>query len=269
MALALRRKVSIYYAFAAMTPKFFLAYSGWVWMGMFVNALAMVIFLFFWRAVYADTDTIAGLTFQQTLNYILLVQVVGAAAGVSSLDQIGALIRDGLIGMELLRPVDLQLAFYTRTLAQVAISLLLNIPLLLLAFAFGLHLPADPLTYVVFVISLLLGVTALFLYDWAFSCLAFFTTEVWGLMVLQYGVALFFSGALVPLVMMPDWLQAIASALPFAQALYVPVGFLSGTIPLAEAPQRWLIQIGWIVAMGLLSRAIFHYSVRKVTVQGG
>jgi ABC-type uncharacterized transport system permease subunit len=37
--------------------------------------------------------------------------------------------------------------------------------------------------------------------------------------------------------MMPAWLQGLAAALPFAQAIAVPVSLLSGITPLAEAPR--------------------------------
>jgi ABC-2 type transport system permease protein len=77
------------------------------------------------------------------------------------------------------------------------------------------------------------------------------------------------SGALIPLAMLPGFLKGLANLLPFGQALYVPVGLLSGLIPLSAAPRAWLIQILWIVILLPLSRFIFSRAVRAVTVQGG
>jgi ABC-2 type transport system permease protein len=94
-------------------------------------------------------------------------------------------------------------------------------------------------------------------------------TETWGLSVVRVGAGSFFSGALVPLVMMPGWLQNVVAAMPFAQALAVPISFLSGIATLADAPRIWLIQLVWLVSMLVLSRAVFNLAVRKVTVQGG
>jgi ABC-2 type transport system permease protein len=82
-------------------------------------------------------------------------------------------------------------------------------------------------------------------------------------------VAAFFSGALVPLALMPGWLQAAAQAMPFAQALYVPVSLLSGITPVSQAPALWLVQLGWLAALLPLSRLVFNVAVRQVTVQGG
>jgi ABC-2 type transport system permease protein len=102
-----------------------------------------------------------------------------------------------------------------------------------------------------------------------FACLAFYVTETWGLSVVRVAAGSFFSGALVPLVMMPGWLQKLAGAMPFAQALAVPVSLLSGITSLADAPRLWLIQVAWLVSMFVLSRLVFNVAVRKVTVQGG
>ncbi len=109
----------------------------------------------------------------------------------------------------------------------------------------------------------------LFLFDWMFACLAFYVTETWGLSVVRIGVGSFFSGALVPLAMMPGWLQKLAASMPFAQALSVPVSFLSGITPLAEAPRLWLIQLAWLAGLLVVSRLVFRVAMRKVTVQGG
>lgn len=268
--IALKRRLNLYAAFAGLIPKLFLAYRGWVWMDLFVNALAMTLFYFFWRAVYAGQTTLAGLEFQQTINYVLLAQIMGQSVFPGSLWRLGRMIRDGQVGIELLRPIDLQESIYVQALTDVVMTLAIKLPLVVLAVvAFNLRLPADPQIWLAFVITLLLGFTAFFMFDFMFACLAFYTTEVWGLSVMRYGVDLFLSGALLPLVMMPDWLRSITLALPFAQVLYVPLSLLSGTQAISAAPSLWLLQIFWIVVLGVLCRWVFNIAVRKVTVQGG
>jgi len=69
--------------------------------------------------------------------------------------------------------------------------------------------------------------------------------------------------------MMPAWLQNIVMAVPFAQALGVPISLLTGITPLSEAPHVWLTQVIWILAMWLISTLFFRVAVRKITVQGG
>ncbi len=270
MMQSIRRTFNVYGAIAAMVPKVFLAYNIWVWMQFIVQILSMTIFVYFWRAVYANTNSIAGLNLQQTLNYILLAQVLTPLVETRAIFEFGYLIRSGQISIELLRPLDVQLRYYVENLTNLGLFVLQELPLFLIAIIFfGLQLPTNPLAWLAFATSLVLGQSVLFFFDWIFACLAFYSTETWGLSVVRIGVATFLSGALIPLTMMPMWLQDIAAALPFAQAIYVPISFFSGITPVANAPQVWLIQLIWLVGLWLISRWVFNVAVRQVTVQGG
>ncbi len=266
----LRRTLAIYGSVASMTPKTFLAYSIWVWVEFFLQIMAMIIFVYFWRAVYAGGSAINGLTLRQTLNYILLAQIILPLAQTRAVFRFGFIIREGQLIIELLRPLDFQAAEYADSIARLGLYLLLKLPLVVIAWLFfGLQLPANAAVWGAFAVALVLGHAVLFFFDWAYACLAFYTTETWGLSVVREGVAAFFSGALVPLAFMPGWLQGVANALPFAQGLYVPISILSGIAPLSDVPRLWLVQIIWLVSMLAASRMIFRVAVRTVTVQGG
>jgi ABC-2 type transport system permease protein len=271
MIRSLRRQANVYGAFAAMVPKQYLAYTLWVWMEYVLQIVSMLIFVYFWRAVYANaTAPLGGLTLQQTINYILLAQIMAPLAQNNIIFDFGFLLQSGQMAVELVRPVDFQLRYYVAQLASLVMFALQKLPLLLLAWlAFGLQLPAEAGAWGAFGVSLVLGASVIFMFDTLFACLAFYTTETWGLSVVRNGVSAFFSGALLPLSMLPDWLARIGSALPFAQALYVPASFLSGITPPSAAPRVWLIQLLWLAGLWAASRAAFNIAVRKVTVQGG
>ncbi len=270
MMQAARREASIYAALASTAVKNSLAYTAWVWADLITTLASMFIFVYFWRAVYAGTQTLGGLTLQQTINYILLARLLAPMVETRTIFYFGFLLRQGLIAVELTRPLDMQARMMSEAFGELATMLVRRLPLLLLAWLiFGMHLPANPAVWGAFLVSLLLGMIVLFLFDWLFASLAFYVTETWGLSVVRIGVGSFFSGALVPLAMMPGWLQQVAAALPFAQALSVPVSILSGITPLADAPRLWLIQLAWLAALLVVSRAAFSVAIRKITVQGG
>lgn len=271
MLTTLRRQLNIYSAIAAMVPKLFMAYSIWVWMQFVVQVIALVIMVAFWTAVYENQETLSGLALADTLNYIILAQIfIPLVHSTSTIYFFGDLMRQGQMGVELLRPIDFQAATYVRNIASVLVELVTQLPLTVVAWLlFQFQLPTDPLIWLAFLLSLILGNAVLFFFDWILGCMAFYSTEVWGLSVMRFGIATFFSGSLVPLAMMPLWLQNTAVILPFAHALYVPVSLLSGLTPLADMPRIWAIQLVYLLGLGLLSRWIFKVSVRRVTVQGG
>lgn len=271
MIAVIRRRLSIYGAFAAMVPKLFTAYNIWFWAGTFVQLTKLFLVVYFWRAVYSGTDSINGMDLQQAVNYILWAQMLLTFGTDTAVHDFGFMIREGQIGIELLRPVDLQARMLVQRLTGMLIVLIRNfLPMALVAWLFlGLQFPPDPRVYGATAISLLLGILVIFFFDWCFSSLAFYTTETWGLSVVLQAVSMFFSGAVVPLMILPDWLQAVARALPFSQAVYTPVALFTGIIPLNQAPAIWLEQAIWLAAMFALSRLVFARAVRTVTVQGG
>ncbi len=270
MRLALRRFYSVYSAIAATAMKANLAYSMWVWADFFVTIASMFIFVYFWRAVYSGTAVLGGLTETQTITYILWARLLAPLVETRTIFFFGWMLRQGQVAVELTRPLDMQVRMLVEMFGELAAFFLRRLPLFFLAWlAFGLRLPSDPAVWAAFLLTLVLGEVVLFLFDWMFASLAFYVTETWGLSVVRVGVGSFFSGALVPLSMMPGWLQTIAAALPFAQAIAVPVSLLSGITPLSEAPHLWMIQIIWLVLLLVLSRAVFSTALRQVTVQGG
>ena len=250
MTVALRRGLRAYGAVVAVVPKMFMAYSIWVWMSWFVSIIAVVILVAFWRAVFSNTATVGGLNLDTTINYLLLAMIFRAGQNTDVLYEIGQMMRDGRIGVTLLRPLDMQATYYVINLANMGLDTLLSLPIALFAWlVYGLSLPSDPLVWLAFLISLLLGNAVMFCFDWIIGCVGFYSTEIWGLSVLRYGFGLFFSGALIPLDMMPDWLRSVAAVLPFSQALYLPVSILASINPVSAMPRIWLMQLGYLAVL--------------------
>jgi len=270
MIQAVKRGISIYGAIAGMAAKARLAYNLWVWADFVVTLLTMIVFVYFWRAVYGNASVLGGMQLSQTITYILFARMLAPLVETRTIFFFGFMIRQGQVAVELTRPLDMQARFLVESFSEMLVFLVQRLPLFLLAVLFfDMQLPTSPALWLAFFISLLLGQAVLFLFDWMFACLAFYVTETWGLSVVRVAAGSFFSGALVPLVMMPAWLQNVAATLPFAQALAVPISFVSGIHTLADAPRLWLIQIVWLLALLMLSRLVFNIAVRKVTVQGG
>ena len=265
-----RRHFSVYASIFGMVPKIFLAYQVWFWIGLVLNVISMSIVVFFWRAIYADTESISGLARHQTITYVLLAFIFRPLTDNDLVWEFGSNLREGMMIHHLLRPVNFQGMNYAQMLSGLIMRLVLNIPMVLVAvLLFDLQLPSHPATWLAFIVSALLGFTVMFYFNWFLACFTFYTTEIWGLGVLIEGMTFFLSGALVPLVMMPEWLRTLVLSVPFAQALAVPVGLLTGITPLREAPNVWLIQVIWIISMWIISTLFFRVAIRKITVQGG
>lgn len=245
--------------------------SIWYWVWFFVHLLLMLVGTYFWVAVYDGRESIAGVGLQQSVNYAVVATVIRQNVAWSMLPIFGARLRNGNLALELLRPADYQLTFYVNeTIKMIWTVIREGLPVWLIAWLFlDFRLPPDPAVWGAFAVTLVLGYSVLLCFDWAFGTLAFYTTSYWGIHTLREGIVLFFSGALVPLIMLPDWLQRVAAWLPFGQALYAPVALLAGIIPAEEAPRIWLEQGLWLIGLLALSRLAFRTALRRVAINGG
>ena len=266
----LRADAPAYVALAGMEIKTFLAFHWSALIYIVQSLVSMVVFAYFWRALYTETSMIAGLTLPTTLSYILLVRVFQPLSNLSMIQEFAHLLRNGDLTQLLVRPLPLQCTYSVREGAKLIVSLGRQLPVLLVALlVFRLQLPSDPALWAVFLVAVVLGRSVLFCLDWLLGCISLYTTSAWGLSFAVSGLAMFLGGGLVPLPMLPDWLRLIAQHTPFAQALAVPIGLLSGLTPLSEAPRLLAIQLLWLVGLAPLSALVFRVAIRRVTIQGG
>ena len=264
------RFFNIYSSFGLLEIQRVFQYNAWFWVELGRGIIAMIIMTAFWKAIYGDQTLIAGLSLTTTLNYVILARALNNANASSVYWWIASHISKGELELQLLRPLDFQLLHLFRDAMSWSIGLLRSLPALLIGvIIFSAQLPTNFMAYIAFLITFVLGGIVMFFFEFMLGCIAFYTTEVWGLSVLQGGIALFFSGAYIPLNFLPMTFQTIASLTPFAQALYVPISFLSGVRDPSSLGQAILLQLISMLILAGLSRWIFSKAVRVLTVQGG
>ncbi len=98
--------------------------------------------------------------------------------------------------------------------------------------------------------------------------LTFWTTRVSAIYELIFAAELILSGKLVPLALLPDWVQRLAGFLPFQWTFAFPIEALIGKL----GPQDLLIGLGmqllWI-ALGILSvRFVWRFAIRRYSAVG-
>jgi len=267
---AFRRKVSAYRAYIALGIQETLAYRALFWSSVAGRLLIMAVCLAFWRAVFAS-GTFPPSAAESTLRYILLAQVVAPLTLGNLIPVFSKAVMEGTVATELLRPLDLQESYYAWSLGTLVATQLREMLVLGAAatLLFGVRLPSDPVTWLAFLVTVWLGHALIFLLDWTFAMLTFWTTAGWGLCTLRHVVALFFGGALLPPVLMPHWLQQLSAALPFQHMLQLPATVLLGDVPPSQLPRVWSIQLLWLLGLGLCSRLAYRTAIRQVTVAGG
>jgi ABC-2 type transport system permease protein len=102
----------------------------------------------------------------------------------------------------------------------------------------------------------------------ALGMVCFWTTRVGALFSLYVVLELLLSGRLVPLTLMPDWVQTVAWLLPFRWTFYFPIETLVGELSDAQLLAGLAMQLFWtVVGIGIFSVA-WRHAVRRYTAVG-
>ncbi len=98
--------------------------------------------------------------------------------------------------------------------------------------------------------------------------ITFWTTRVSALFELYFALELLLSGRLVPMSLMPAWVQTLSGYLPFRWTFQFPIEALVGQLPPAELWAGLGMQALWIVIGTLLVQAVWRVAIRRYAAVG-
>ena len=248
-----------------------------------VAALAGVVTQFFWgfmlimiyEAFYQGAAGSQPIQLYQLVTYIWLQQAFLVFVVLWYRDgELFNMITNGNIAYELCRPFRLYEFWYAKLLAQrLSGALLRCFPILLIAFfipsPYKLTLPPSPAAFGLFLITLTLGLLVLVSISMFIYISVFITMSPIGSLLMIGILGDFLAGGIIPVPLMPAWLQKIAYALPFRLASDLPFRVYSGNIPIGEAVVGIATQIVWLAALIILGKLAMKKVLMRVVVQGG
>jgi ABC-2 type transport system permease protein len=211
------------------------------------------------------------MTSEQVITYIWLGQGLLLLGMLDIEKDVAAMIRTGGVAYEMTRPLDIYNLWFARSLSGRAAPLVMRaIPIFAVAGLF-LHLqrPVSVGAGVLFTVSVVGG---LFL---AASLVALMTISLlWtisgdGLYRLAGPMIFFFSGIVIPLPLLPDWMQQLVAVMPFRGLVDTPFRIYLGLLNGTAAAQALVHQVVWIAALVILGRIAISRGLRRLIVQGG
>jgi ABC-2 type transport system permease protein len=230
-------------------------------------------------AAFLSGPVPSPMTLRQTFDYIWLGQALLTMIPWSSDPEIARMVRSGDVAYERLRPVDAYAYWYARAVARrTATPLLRAIPMILTAGLvmpslglgrWGLSAPAGVAAAATFGVSMVLVVALASAFSVILDFLVVATLSERGVNILVAPLAIVFSGNLIPLPMLPDWLQPAMRYQPFAGLLDYPLRIYSGHLAGADALAALARQAVWIVVLVAAGRALATRVMARLQTQGG
>ncbi len=232
-------------------------------------------FIMIYEAFYQNGAVNQPISLKQLIDYIWLQQAFLVFIMLWFRDgEIFNLITSGNIAYELCRPCGIYGFWYAKLIAQrISGAFLRCLPILIIAFLlpepYGLSIPPSIAAGVLFATTLALGLLVLIAISMYIYISVFITMSPVGSLLMIGVLGEFFAGMIIPIPLMPQWLQRVAYILPFRLASDLPFRVYSGNIPIKEGIMSIFIQIVWLAVLVFSGRVLLGKALKRVVVQGG
>lgn len=222
-------------------------------------------------AFYRFARSAQPMTYPEVVTYVWLGQAIVRLQPWGLDPEIASMVRSGNVAYELLRPVDLHTMWFVRSVAlRAAPTILRAVPMLIIAWLLpGMMPPASAACIVAWLASMLSALLLSAALTEVLTISTLWTISGEGIARLVPSVTIVFSGLIVPIPLLPAWMQTIANALPFRGLMDTPARLYMGHIPPAEAFGVIGNQLLWTAAFILAGRWLLARGLRRLVVQGG
>jgi ABC-2 type transport system permease protein len=242
--------------------------------GVFTNTVFGMIISYSYIALWDQRPHLGGYGEAQALTYVWLGQ--GLLASMAQMgggfeNELMGRINTGDIAVDLYRPADLQGWWLAADMGRAAFQLLGRgvVPVVCGALVFDLAFPHSPGPWLLFAVSVLLGLLVSFAIRYLVALSTFWLLDGVGVSQASWVLGLFFSGMMLPLNAFPGGLADVAEALPWSAMLQGPADVLLGRRHGTGALQVLALQAAWAVVLLGAGRLLQATATRRVVVHGG
>jgi ABC-2 type transport system permease protein len=181
-------------------------------------------------------------------------------------------VRTGDVVSDLLRPMDLMLNYVATDVGRAGYAALTRfvVPVVVGLLAFDLYLPTNPVSYALFVLSVVLAVLISSACRYLVGLSSFWLLDIRGVNMLWVFTSAAAGGLYFPLPFLPGWLETLLwVATPCPALLQGPLDVL---VVRGGLGHSWLLvgaQVTWLVAVVVLARVVQRRALRRLVIQGG
>ncbi len=248
-------------------------------LGTFVTILGNLIYLtlvyYLWKAIYASSgsDVVNGMTFTDTIIYLVLATALFNFLEMYIVWNMSRSIQTGAIVLDLLKPMNFRVFTFFNFFGNNVMTFFLTfLPTFIVVFFIthgAIHLGFN---LILFIVSVVLALLVNFFIEMFVATICLYTESTWGINIVKESIVLLLSGATIPLVFFPEKLRHLVEFMPFRCIYDTPLNILlekEGYTPGSGVFMMLGLQLLWCVALSLISKVFWEFSVRRITVNGG
>lgn len=233
------------------------------------NLLYLIVVYFLWKSIYASagTEIVNGMTFTDTLIYLVLATALFNFMEMYTVWEIGRNIQTGKIVLDLLKPMDYRrYLFWSFSGSFVTQFFFTFLPTFIVVCAVTKGAIPMGINMLYFAVSVVMAVMINYSVDFIVGTICLYTDSIWGVNIMKQVVVLLLSGATVPIAFFPEPLKTVVYYLPFQSIYNAPLTLLLNS---GQVLETLGIQLFWCAFMTIISRLFWRVSLRQITVNGG
>ncbi|HEX2925013.1 MAG TPA: ABC-2 family transporter protein [Ruminiclostridium sp.] len=236
-----------------------------------INTILMIfINISIWKAIYEEEESVGGVQFKMLITYIVFSFFLQC---IFTMDEyiIQNKVQTGLISSDFLKPINFRVYLLSYHLGGAAFRIIMQfVPALIISiFAFGLLPPFSVAMAVYFTLSVILAYLVLYNLNFIVWVSSFWFYWTFSLITIKEAAIMVFSGALIPLWFMPQWLVDIIQLTPFDSIYYIPISIYLGQVPANEIAFAIIKQFVWVLILFGIGQLLWKTATKKLVVQGG
>src|SRR4051812_46910496 len=204
--------------------------------------------------------------------YLLTILVSNLVTPTEDEWQIAADIRDGQINSFLTKPLSyLGYRFSLFLSGRLVYTIVTILPIAVIFYLFRgyIALPADAITWVLAIVSLVLAAAMQFFITYSLAMMAFWLLEISTIVFIVYSFEYFLGGQMFPVDIMPATVQAVMKWLPFYYELFFPIAIFLRPLRRVAMIEALAIQIGWVLVTWAAARLMWRRGLGHYQAVGG
>ncbi|MES1192214.1 MAG: hypothetical protein ABUS47_14180 [Steroidobacter sp.] len=244
----------------------------WECMFAAVSSLFTVFFAYYlWRAVYRASTTLSTQGFEVTFAYVAISVVLLVTFNTSAETNISRSIISGDVIRDIVRPLGFHDSQIAAAIGTMGLRfLLVFIPCMTVILLLLPHGMIGARNVWLFAASLSGSFIILLHIDMLTGLVAIKTEAVWGVRLAKEYIVSVFSGALIPLYLLPSSLSKVMLLLPFQGICHTPVTLLTSRSMSGMEMCRLLgMQLFWCVVLMLVVNRALKRLITKIEINGG
>jgi ABC-2 type transport system permease protein len=236
-----------------------------------VRVIEPLIYISVWSSIANNNNgAVNDLTTGDIAAYYIAIMVVNQMTFLGLIGLWGYRVKTGALSSYLLRPVSIFHRDLANLLANKVITLAFIVPtVVILSLLFLPALNSTFLNIIGFIVALVIAFCLRFILESVVGMVAFWLTHMDAVERLYSVTLFFFSGRIAPLLLLPVWMQNLASALPFRWILSFPSEILLGRLTGPEISNGFMAQGMWLILSFVALLVFWRAAIRRYGAVAG